>query len=88
MSTCPIYQKRGDQLVPVLVIDEAPSSDPSAAGHLVGSNGIASAMQELREVVESGDGYIRYASGLQMCWGFSSTVGNKDTTIAFPIGLA
>lgn len=60
MSTCPIYQKRGDQLVPVLVIDEAPSSDPSAAGHLVDSNGIQSALDALEakiptDPIDTGD---------------------------------
>lgn len=40
----PIYQKRGDSVVPLIIIDDTPSDAPSAAGHLVDSNGIASAL--------------------------------------------
>ena len=43
-SHTPIYQKRGSTVVPVITIDDAPSSSANAAGHLVDSNGIANAI--------------------------------------------
>lgn len=98
MSTCPIYQKRGDQLVPVLVIDEAPSSDPSAAGHLVDSNGIASVVQELREeiselqpdvptIVESVDS-ITEEDHDGFYWAFDETGAHRvpESNANFPVG--
>ena len=35
------------------------------------------------EVVESGDGYVRYDSGLQMCWGTVSNFNSGRATISF-----
>ena len=45
-SYTPIYQKRGEEVVPVITIDDAPSAEASAAGHLVDSNGIANEMKK------------------------------------------
>ena len=41
-------------------------------------------------VVESGDGYIRYASGLQMCWGrvtVNGTITETNTKVTFPVAF-
>ena len=52
-SYTPIYQKRGEEVVPVITIDDAPSAEASAAGHLVDSNGIASALAALEAKIPS-----------------------------------
>lgn len=52
----PIYQKRGDSVVPLIIIDDAPTDAPSAAGHLVDSNGIAKAIQDAIAAA-GGDGF-------------------------------
>lgn len=52
-SYTPIYQKRGEAVVPVITIDDAPSAEASAAGHLVDSNGIASALAALEAKIPS-----------------------------------
>lgn len=52
-SYTPIYQKRGEDVVPVITIDDAPSAEASAAGHLVDSNGIASALAALEAKIPS-----------------------------------
>lgn len=58
MSNHVIYQKRGDSVVPVITIDDAPSVDSSAAGHLVDSNGIATALSDLEAKIPEVDGFV------------------------------
>lgn len=41
-------------------------------------------------VVESGDRYIRYASGVQMCWGrvkVNGAISNTKTKVTFPVAF-
>ena len=35
-------------------------------------------------IEEQGDGYIRYSSGLQICWGWQFATTTTDSTINFP----
>ena len=41
-------------------------------------------------VVESGDGFIRYASGIQMCWGrvkVNGAITTKNKKVTFPVAF-
>lgn len=43
--------------------------------------------KEIERVNASGTDYIRYESGLQICWGQKGSITTTDTTITFPVAF-
>lgn len=65
------------------------AGDGTTAFSLIGKpNGdLKWAGKEIERVDSSGSNYIRYVSGLQICWGSNSNIGTGGTVITFPVSF-
>lgn len=66
------------------------TGDETIAGTKNFSGTLQAGGHPIEAVVESGNGYIRYASGVQMCWGrvkVNGAITETNTKVTYPVAF-